>query len=152
MIFRAITLLLLALSPLLSFAQPSGVTANAPIINFKLPDYTDDGIRTSLLLGNEARRISDTQIDLVAMNYTLFKADGSNQADTTLLAPSASVFHTGKNYKVQGNEGVRIVRDDLDLTGTNWIFETDEKKTRHVTLEKNVHVVFRTLNLGNILK
>jgi len=152
MILRATTFFLLTLSPLLSFAQPAGVTANAPITNFKLPEYNDDGVRTSLLRGNEARYINSSQIDLVAMNYALFKEDGSNQTDTTLLAPSASVFHTGKRYKVQGKEGVRIVRDDLDLGGTQWTFDIDEKKNRHIILETNVRVIFRTLNLGNILK
>jgi len=152
MILRAFTFLLLALSPLLSRGQSNAVTANEPIINFKLPVLNDEGVRTSLFRGNEARRINDNQIDLVAMQYTIFKPDGSHQAETTLLAPSASVFITQKRYKVQGTEGVRIVRDDLDVLGTVWSFETDEKKNRHVMIENNVRVVFRTLNIGNILK
>lgn len=153
MILRALTLLLFALIPLLCEAQPAAVTANAPIINFKLPELNEDGIRISLLRGNEARRINDNQIDLVAMQYTIFKPDGSNQAQTTLLAPSASVFFSNqKKYNVQGTEGVRIVRDDLDVMGTAWNFEIDEKKNRHVRIENNVKVVFRTLNIGNILK
>lgn len=152
MILRALTFLLLALSPLLSLAQPAGVTANEPVINFKLPGLNDDGIRTSLLRGNEARYINANQIDLVAMQYTLFVEDGSNKVDTTLLAPTASVFLGGKHYKVQGSEGVRIIRDELDLIGTRWTYETDQKKNRHIVLENNVRVVFRSLHLGNILK
>lgn len=153
MILRALTFLLLALSPLLSRAQSTAVTANEPIINFKLPELNDEGVRISLFRGNEARRINDNQIDLVAMQYTIFKPDGSNQAETTLLAPSASVFFTTqKKYNVRGNEGVRIVRDDLDVMGTVWSFEIDEKKNRHVRIENNVRVIFRTLNIGNILK
>ncbi|MFT3869597.1 MAG: hypothetical protein QM715_14170 [Nibricoccus sp.] len=152
MTLRAFTLLLFALSPLLCEAQPTAVTANAPIINFKLPELNDDGNRISLLRGNEARRINDNQIDLVAMQYIIFKPDGSNQAETSLLAPTASVFFNQKRYKVQGAEGVRIVRDDLDVAGVQWTFETDEKKNRHVVIENNVKVVFRTLNIGNILK
>ena len=149
---RAAIVLSLALSPLLSIAQTSGVTANAPIVNFKLPVFNDAGIRTSLLRGNEARYINASQIDLVAMTYTLFKEDGSNQVETTLLAPSASVFLANKRYKVQGTEGVRIVRDDLDVSGALWSFETDERKNRHIVLEQNARVVFRTMNIGNILK
>ncbi len=133
-------------------AQPSGVTANEPIINFKLPVLNEEGIRTSLLRGNEARYINANQIDLVAMQYTLYSDDGSNQVDSTLLAPSASVFLSGKHYKVQGAEGVRIVRDDLDVMGTQWSFALDEKKNRQITLENNVKVVFRKLHIGNILK
>lgn len=153
MMSRTTLFLLFVLSPLACWAQKSGVTTNAPIINFKLPGYNDDGVRTSLLRGDEAHRISDTQIDLIAMQYTIFKEDGSNQAETTLLSPSASVFlNNNKRYKVQGSEGVRIVRDDLDLGGKNWTFEADEKKNRHVLLEANVRVVFRNFNMGNILK
>lgn len=154
MIARAIIAsLLLALVPLPGRAQSAGVTTTAPIVNFKLPIYNDAGLRKSLFRGNEARRIGTGQIDIVAMQYTLYKEDGSNEADTTLLAPSASVFLTAnKPYKVQGAEGIRIVRDDLDLHGTRWTFETDEQQNRHVTLETNVRVVFRTLQLGNLLK
>jgi hypothetical protein len=154
MILRAATffVVLLALGPLLSLAQPAGVTANEPIINFKLPVLNEEGNRSSLLRGDEARYISASQIDLVAMQYTLFDETVANKVDTTLLAPSATVFFANKRYKVQGIEGVRIVRDDLDVGGTNWTFEIDEKKDRHIVIENKVRVVFRTLHLGNILK
>ncbi|MFT3782380.1 MAG: hypothetical protein QM790_10225 [Nibricoccus sp.] len=149
---RFAIVVLAVLVPCWSYAQPGNIQANAPITNFKLPVFNDEGNRTSLLRGTEGRIIDEHHIDLYGMQYTLFEEDGSNRVNTTLVAPSASFFPNGKRYKVQGSEGVRIVRDDLDVAGTNWVYEQDEKKNRQMALEGNVRVVFRTLNLGNILK
>lgn len=145
---RAFTFLLLALSPLTGLAQSSAVTANAPITNFKLPVLNDEGIRSSLLRGTEARYINASQIDLVGMQYMTFIEDGSNKIDTTLMAPTASVFIVNNKVKVQGEEGVRLVRDDLDVSGTHWTYDHAQKK---ITLDENVRVVFRT-ELKGILK
>jgi hypothetical protein len=139
--------LLLVLSSLLSLAQ-SSVTASAPVINFKLPVLNEQGMRTSMLRGSEAHYINDTQIDLVGMQYTTFVEDGTNAVDTTLLAPVASVFIVNNKVKVHGDEGVRLIRQDIDVTGEKWTYDHDQKK---ILIERNVRVIF-CIELKDILK
>jgi hypothetical protein len=124
------------------------VTPNAPITNFKLPVLNEQGIRTSLLRGTEARYVSASQIELSEMQYSTFLDDGSNKVDTTLLAPSATVLIDDNKVRVQGEEGVRLVRSDIDVIGLHWMYDHSQKK---ITLEKDVRVVFRT-ELKDILK
>lgn len=146
MIRRALQLSLLLL-PAILLAE-SSITPNGPVANFKLPVLNDQGLRTSLLRGTEARYISATQIDLVEMQYSTFLEDGSNKVDTTLLAPTASVSIVDNKVRVHGEEGVRLVRSDLDVIGTRWTYDHAQRK---ITLEKDVRVVFRT-ELKDILK
>ena len=145
---RTLTVLFYALCPLLATAANSGITANAPVTNFKLSILSDEGFRTSLLRGSEARYISDTQIDLVGMQYTTFLAGEKGELDATLLAPSASVFIDKNKVKVHGDENVRLLRKNLDVTGEQWTYDHTQKR---ILIEKNVHVIFR-IEMKDILK
>jgi len=137
---RAIPFLISALCPLLSFAAEHGVTTDAPITNFKLSVLSDEGFRSSLLRGSEARYISNSQIDLVGMQYTTFIEGEAGELDATLLAPTATVFIDHNKVKVHGDENVRLLRKNLDVTGEQWTYDHSNKR---ILIEKNVHVVFR---------
>jgi hypothetical protein len=153
MMLRALPVLLLLLSSALTAAE-SGVAASAPVINFKLPVLNEQGIRTSLLRGSEARYISSTQIDLVGMQYTTFIENTTNEVDTTLLAPTASVLIDNEKVLVRGNENVRLIRNNVDVTGEQWAYEQSGKKgstPKKIVIERNVRVVFQ-IELKNILK
>ena len=144
---RTLTVILFALCPLLAAAN-SGVTANEPVTNFKLTLLSDQGYRSSLLRGSEARYISDSQIDLLGMQYTTFFENEEGEIDSTLLAPSATVYIEKNKVKVHGNETVRLIRKNLDVTGEQWTYEHVAKR---ILIEKNVRVVFR-IEMKDILK
>ena len=145
---RALSFLIFALSPLLALAADPGVTANAPVTNFKLPILNDAGYRSSLLRGSEARYISASQIDLIGMQYTTFIGDGTNELDSTLLAPTATVFFDHNKVKVHGEDSVRLIRKNVDVTGERWTYDHDQKR---ILIEQNVRVVFQ-IELHDILK
>jgi hypothetical protein len=139
--------LVLTLTALSAAAQP-GVMANAPVKFFKLPILNQAGVRTSLLRGNEARYISATQIDLIDMQYTTFVEDGSNRVEATLLAPVASVLTQQNEVKVHGDETVRFIRDDVEVTGSKWTYDRNQKK---ISIDQDVRVLFRA-ELKGLLK
>jgi len=145
---RLLPFLFFLLGPFLAAAANSGVTANAPVTNFKLTILSDEGFRSSLLRGSEARYISDSQIDLVGMQYTTFIEGEAGELDATLLAPSATVFIDHNKVKVHGDENVRLLRKNLDVTGEEWTYDHAQKR---ILIEKNVHVVFR-IAMKDILK
>lgn len=153
MMLRAIPALMILISSALTAAE-SGVAASAPVVNFKLPVLNEQGIRTSLLRGSEARYISSTQIDLVGMQYTTFIENTTNEIDSTLLAPTASVLIENEKVFVHGNEKVRLIRKNVDVTGEQWTYEQAGKKgstPKKIVIERNVRVVFQ-IELKNILK
>ncbi len=139
---------LFALCPLLGIAADHGVKADAPITNFKLSVLSDQGFRSSLLRGSEAHYVNDNQIDLVGMQYTTFLESETGDIDSTLLAPNATVFINEKKVKVQGNDAVRLIRKNLDVTGEKWTYDRSERK---ILIEKNVHVTFR-IQMKDMLK
>jgi len=150
---RAITVLLLVLGSALNAAD-SGVAANAPVINFKLSLFDDQGNRTGLLRGSEARYISSSQIDLVEMQYITFLENGSTEVDATLLAPTASVLMENGKARVHGNESVRLIRKNIEVTGEQWTYNHPGKKDttpKKIVIERNVRVVFQ-IELKDILK
>jgi len=136
---RALPFFLVLLCPLLADPPKHGVTSDAPIINFKLTVLNDQGFRSSLLRGSEARYVNDNQIDLVGMQYSTFLENEAGELDATLLAPTATVFINDKKIKVQGDETVRLLRKDLDVTGEKWTYDRAQRK---ILIEKNVRVIF----------
>ena len=145
---RRFTILLSLLCPLLAAADDHGVTSSAPVTNFKLSVLSDLGYRSSLLRGSEARYISDSQIDLVGMQYTTFIEGEKGELDSTLLAPTATVFIDKNKVKVHGDENVRLLRKGLDVTGEKWTYDHAQKR---ILIEKNVHVIFH-IEMKDILK
>jgi hypothetical protein len=145
--FAAVALLLAFVTT--APAQSASIIANAPVKNFRLPSFNDDGHRTSLLRGGEARYISATQIDVLELNYTQFLGDGSTRSQNILLAPSASVLLQEKDrFVVSGREAVRLISDQLEASGRDWLYEHAAKK---LLLRSEVRVIFRQ-PLGDILK
>lgn len=128
-------------------ADPS--VTNAPVKKFRLPQFNEQGYRTGLLEGDEARLVSQTRIDIKEMHFTVFSGDESNTVDTTLLAPTATILIPDPQHiVVEGKDAVRVVRSDLDASGVDWTYLHAEKK---VSMRKNVHVVFRS-ELTDLLK
>jgi hypothetical protein len=136
-------LLALALAPVSAArAQSASIIANAPVKNFRLPSFNDQGHRITMLRGGEARYISNTQIDIVELNFAQFAGDGSTETTNLLLASSATVFIQEKNrVLLTGQQSVRLIGDNLEATGENWTYD---HKGQRLTMSKNVRVVFRT--------
>ena len=118
----------------------SSVIANAPVKNFRLPSFNDEGHRTSLLRGSEARYASAHQIDIVDLHFAQFRGDGTTETNNILLAPSASVLMKEQNQIViTGRESMRLINKDLEATGENWSYDHAD---RRLIMNQNVRVVF----------
>jgi hypothetical protein len=85
-------------------------------------------------------------ITVTNLNITIFSGDAKAEVDSILLSPLA-VFHTKEN-RASGDQGVRFIQDDVDVTGTRWTYDHTAKK---VSLRENVRVTFRA-KLNDILK
>jgi hypothetical protein len=116
-------------------SQP--LTSTTPVRNFKLPTFTTEGYRSMLLLGSEAV-VSADQITVANLNLTLFKGDEADTIETVILSPSAIAAVDAR--QVQGEGTVRVIRDDIEITGQGWTYEHNQKK---VSIAHDARVVFR---------
>ena len=128
-------------------ATPPAETAANPAKNWVLPLFTaKEGFRTMTLRGSEVRPVGTNRIDVTDLNITVFSGDAVSRVETMLLSPAASFFP--KDKQASGKKSVRLIRDDIEVTGEDWVYNHDAKT---VTLARHVRVVF-TAQLNDILK
>jgi len=142
-IYLAGWLCLVAAGPVTVLAQ---LTGNAAGKNFSLPLFTDAGARSALLRASLARTVGGDRIELTDMNLTLFSSDATNEIDTIILAPVATFYPS--TSLAHGKQSVRVIRDDMEITGEEWSYDHSGKK---VSLRKNTRVVFQA-QLPDILR
>jgi len=134
--------LLLAAAPL---AAAPGIS-DAPVKNFLLKIFTKEGVLSHVVKGSEARYLGPDLIDVTEMNIAFYSAANPSRAETILLSPRAS-FLPATNL-ARGQKAVRIIRDDLEASGTKWSYAQKEKR---ISLDQNVRVVFQA-ELKDLLK
>jgi len=127
-------------------AFAASVETNAPVKNFSLPTFTKEGYRSVLLHGNEALFVSAQQINVSGMQLTLFAGDATNRVETVIISPEARFFP--ERNVAEGEHSVRVLRDDVEMSGTKWTYDKDQIK---VVLDGNVRVIFH-VQLKDILK
>lgn len=128
-----------------SAAGPQLAT-DRPLVNFRLPAFTPEGHRSWLVRGSEARYISETQIDVVELNLTIFTGKPDGKVETLILSPAAEIHFA--DMVAKGKDTIRIINDGFEATGSDWSYAHKEKK---VSIGRNVHVVLHT-QLKDILK
>ncbi len=127
-------------------AQAAEPAALAPAVNWVLPLFSDkDGHRIMTLRGTEVRPVG-AAITVTNLNITIFSGDATARVDSILLSPRA-VFLPKEN-RAHGDESVRFIQDDIEVTGSRWTYDHAARK---VSLRENVRVTFDA-KLNDILK
>ena len=139
--------ILLGLLPLaFNLGHAAEKAPSEPAKNFILPTFTREGYYSMRLCGSEARMLTLHLIELDDMNLTVFSGDASNRVDSVLLSPIARVALD--NDTASGPGSIRLIRDDLELTGEQWTYDHAKKS---ISIAKNVRVVFHS-ELQDLLK
>jgi hypothetical protein len=128
----------------LSWAQDA--TIAPPAKNWTLPLFTKEGYRQMTLKGAEVRPVTSDRIDIGGLDVTVFSGGPEAKVDTVILSPEASFMINEKIAR--GDQSVRLIRDDVDVTGQGWTYYYNEKK---VLIARNAHVVFHA-GLPDILR
>ena len=141
------SLLLVTASAVVAAEKSSpAIKPNAPIKDFRLPTFDQDGKRATFMKASEALYITSTRIDVKDMHLTSFTKDGSGAFETILLSPAAT-FQTDKQI-VSGTGPVRLIRVALEVTGEQWSYNHLEKR---VLIGNNARVTFQD-ELKDIIK
>lgn len=141
------TLLLLPTLSVVTGGEPAKpMPAAAPAINWVLPIFTDkEGHRSMTLRGSEVRPAGRT-VAVTDLSITIFSGDADAKVDSILLSREARFFP--KEQRATGDDSVRYIRGDIEVTGNGWSYEHETKK---VSLQRNVRVTFNS-QLNDILK
>jgi hypothetical protein len=131
-------------SPLGAPAQDTMVAP--PARNWILPLFTKEGFRQMTIRGDEVSPVSNDRVDITGMNVTVFSGGAEAKVDSVLLSPQATFLLTEKTAR--GDKSVRLVRDDVEVSGEVWTYLYNEKK---VLISRHAHVVFHSA-LPDLLK
>ncbi len=129
-----------------AFAASTQVSAERPIINFRLPTFTPDGHRSWLVRGSEARFASKDQIEIKDLTLSIFSEKGDDKVETMILSPTARVLPA--ESVITGEGTIRVINDEFEATGSAWRYD---HKAKRVSIAKNVRVVFNA-ELKDFLK
>ena len=125
--------------------RATSFTANAPVINFRVPTFNGP-YRSWLLRGAQGIYVDDNRLDVVDLNLTVFAGDATNRVESVFLSPSAVALIN--ESRVRGPGALRLITDDFEATGEDWLYDHRQKK---VSIHRNVRVVFHA-QLNDILR
>jgi hypothetical protein len=122
------------------------VAVAPPATNWTLPLFTKEGYRQMTLRGDVVHPVDSNRIDIAGMDFTVFSGGPEARIDSVILSPEATFLINEKIAKGAGY--VRLVRDDIEVTGQQWSYSYSEKK---VLIMRKAHVVFHAA-LPDMLK
>jgi len=131
------SILVATLLALPSFAQIGSDSAGAPAENWEMKLFTREGYRSMVLRGTEVRLAGSNRYDVLDLNITIFSGRADAHVDSILLSPAATFLV--KDNRASGDKSVRLIREDMEITGEIWTYLHAERK---VTIQKNSRVVF----------
>lgn len=134
----------------LLFNSGPGVLAqmepDAPVKNFILPRFGEDGFRVWLLKGRLGIYVSDSQIDVEGMQLQVFDSKDPERLKLQIESPEASL-HVREN-RASGPGSLLVLAPNYSIAGQNWEWEGD---TNTIVVKKNARVAFSE-NLTDILR
>jgi lipopolysaccharide export system protein LptC len=118
----------------------------APAINWMSALFTRENYRSMTLRGSKASFPATGEINVVNLSLTAFSGDATNRVETVILSTAATVLI--KEELARGDQGMRLIRDNLEATGTRWTYDHAHKK---VSLHERVRIVFNA-ELKHLIK
>ncbi len=117
---------------------PGQMIPDAPIENFRLPMFGDDGYRAWDLRGDQAIYVNADQIDVLGMLLRVYTGGAQERVRILIESTEAHVYIT-KN-EAHGDKNITVSGDNYTATGEEWSWLPDEDR---IVIRQNVQVVFR---------
>lgn len=107
--------------------------------------FTKEGYRSLVVRGTEARMAGLDRYDVTDLNITTFTVGPNSRVESILLSPAASFF--ARDNRASGEKSVRLIRDDMEITGEQWTFlhfpaTATVQAHQKVSIQRNNRVVF----------
>jgi hypothetical protein len=124
-------------------------TQDAPIINFKLPLFNDDGYRTGYLRGAQGIYSNNSDIRITDMELSQYSGDAQDAVIGSMESPEALFRYdkTGRSH-ASGPGSIMIENDTFRLTGEDWIWQEENNR---VVINRKVKIIIFD-EIGSIIK
>lgn len=127
-------------------AQVPRLSSPAPVKSYSISFFSDLGYHNLHVKGATADVSDPEHIVVTGLTLTIFTGDESQRVETVILSPQAVL--EPEPQRVTGPSTVRLVRDDLELTGEDWTYEHAAKR---ILIRRNARILFRA-PLADLLK
>lgn len=114
------------------------IVPDAPIVNFRLMMFGENGYKIWEMRGEEGHYISEEQIDVLGLTIRLFNGMEDLRVETVIESPFASMFVEEK--KAAGVSELRITSANFHVEGKNWTWRGHK---RTIEVREAVEVIFR---------
>ena len=109
----------------------------APMADFCLPGFADDGYKRWELRGREAVYIDENHIDIIDMRLRTFSDGYTLNVELKISSPQATLFHQERRIQSEGD--LLIEHPKYRIEGKNWVWESQNNR---FIIKENVRVSF----------
>jgi hypothetical protein len=131
--------LILATSILTVSAQDSRVSTSAPVRDYAVSFFSDEGYPRVRVVGATADLSDTARVRLTGMELILYSGLADRTVETSLEAPIAIL--EPEPELVSGPDAVKVVRPDIELEGYDWSYDHQEQR---IQIRRQARVVFKT--------
>ena len=126
--------------------QANNFIPDAPVINFKLPMFNDEGFRAWEMQGDKGTYLSDEEVEVSGMVLRWYSGDEQNILDSTVESPQATLLI--KENRAYGDDKIKVEGRQYVLVGESWSWDGKLKK---MAINKNVKILFdqSLVNISN---
>jgi len=107
------------------FAQ---MVPDAPIRNFRLPRFGDDGYKIWELSGDEGRYISADQSEILGLDLKVYSGDAQMLLRSRIRSPRA-LIHMDRS-EAEGDSRIEVEGPAFTIEGANWHWNGREERIR----------------------
>jgi lipopolysaccharide export system protein LptC len=117
-------------------AASAQLMPDAPVVNFRLPMFGDDGHLDWDLRGQEGV-LSGEQVEVRGMRLLVFDDEQPERVEMEMISPKATVLIPER--QVRGEETITLVGDNFIITGERWAWDSNDNR---VVIDEKVKVTF----------
>ena len=136
---------MLLLTPGMSWMQ---MLPDAPVKNFMVPFFSQEGYTEKILKGRELEYISEDLILIRDMHLQVLSANEDQSIITEIKSPAANFLL--KENKANSNSSIQIRGPNFNISGVNWEWD-GTSEVKKVTIHEWASVTFYE-ELENFLK
>ncbi len=123
-----------------------GQALNAPVENFKLPLFNEQGFRAWYLRGEQGIYTAEKEVRILGMELQQYSGNEADQVIALMTSPEANMR---LNPLVASGPGsINIESELFKAEGEDWIWQGSEKR---LIINKNVKVVINA-EIGDIIR